>query len=429
MEGGGLVVEHHVVRPRDAHDEIDARRAQQGQQHVHVVLVRFGMVGVADVAAHGHAEQLAAEVILQAGADDLLAVVEVLGADEADHGVHQQRPEFARHGVGAHLAGLLIDAMVGACRKSTALPRLEIHEVVAQGAAALRQPRFVTFLQQRQADAKALVGALGPGDGLEHQIHGRAAFDGGDAGSDVGQHAGLGRDLIALDHRIEHLQQLADAARAVGGRVDADHRIAVAVKQAVEDAGGDAGRIVGGVIGLQPGGQPPTQADGVAETGHHADFLGHQDQVLDAHDLGHRGDHLRGQSRGQRSETRLVRRRAEQPVAKAAHGEMGDRREGLGIVAVDDQPGDFVGLVGNHRLAEKVLERQLGQGHLRRHPLHVAAGGDPGQDVPGTRRGGLGQQVLEIGETPGLAAHAVLETAHATSRVALLRPRQRQRRV
>jgi hypothetical protein len=53
------------------------------------------VVGVADVAAHGQAEQLAAEVVFQAGADDLLAVVEILGADEADDGVDQQRAKRA----------------------------------------------------------------------------------------------------------------------------------------------------------------------------------------------------------------------------------------------------------------------------------------------------------------------------------------------
>ena len=75
--------------------------AEQREQSVHVVLVGFGVVGVADVAAHGEAEEFAAEVVFQAGADDLLAVVQILGADEADDGVDQQRMELAGHGIGA----------------------------------------------------------------------------------------------------------------------------------------------------------------------------------------------------------------------------------------------------------------------------------------------------------------------------------------
>ena len=50
---------------------------------VHVVLVGLGVVGVADVDAERQAEQLAAEMVFEAGADDLLAVIEVFPADEA----------------------------------------------------------------------------------------------------------------------------------------------------------------------------------------------------------------------------------------------------------------------------------------------------------------------------------------------------------
>jgi hypothetical protein len=91
VERRALVVEHHVVGAGNAHDEVDAGRAQQHEQRVHVVLVGLGVVGVADVAAHRHAEQLAAEVVFEPGADDLLAVVQVFRADEADHRVDQQR--------------------------------------------------------------------------------------------------------------------------------------------------------------------------------------------------------------------------------------------------------------------------------------------------------------------------------------------------
>ena len=81
------------------------------EQDIHIVLVGLGVVGIADVAAHRHAHQLAAEMVLEAGADDLLAVI--LGADEADDGIDQQRLELARDRVGARLQSLLVDVVVG----------------------------------------------------------------------------------------------------------------------------------------------------------------------------------------------------------------------------------------------------------------------------------------------------------------------------
>ena len=46
-------------------------------------LVGFGVVGVADVDSHGETEELAAEVVFEASAEDLFAVVEVLGPDKS----------------------------------------------------------------------------------------------------------------------------------------------------------------------------------------------------------------------------------------------------------------------------------------------------------------------------------------------------------
>ena len=266
--------------------------------------------------------------------------------------------------------------------------------------------------QHLQADAEAGVGRLGAGDGLEHQVHRRAALDGGDGAGDVGQHAGLGGNPVALDDGVEHLQQVSKRTQAVGGRVDAEHGVAVAVEQAVENAGGDAGRIVGRMVGLQPGRHPPAQAHGVAEAGDHADLLRHQDQVLHTHDLRHRRRHLRGQPRRQGTQRGLAGLLAEQPVAQAADGQVSDRGEGRRVVAVDDQPGDLVVLVGDQRLVEEVPERDVRQRHLRGDPLGVAGGGDAGQLVAGTGRAGLGHDFAQAVETPGLVAYRVGKSGH-----------------
>ncbi|MCY1401385.1 hypothetical protein D9M71_165020 [compost metagenome] len=170
----------------------------------------------------------------------------------------------------------------------------------------------------------------------------------------MGQHARLGRDFVALDDRVEHFQHGANRGDAVGGRVDADHGIAVAVQQAVENACGDTGRFVGGVVRLQARGQSPTQAEGAAEFRDHTDFLRHQHQILHAHDLRHGGNHFRGQAGGEGAQNLLVGGIAEQPIAKAADGKVADDREGLFVVGVDDQAGDFIGLIGNQNILQEV---------------------------------------------------------------------------
>ena len=52
------------------------------------------MVRVAYIDTHRQPEHLAAEVVLEAGATDLLAVRQVLGSDESHHRVHQKRVEL-----------------------------------------------------------------------------------------------------------------------------------------------------------------------------------------------------------------------------------------------------------------------------------------------------------------------------------------------
>ena len=134
--------------------KLHARHAQQREQLIHVILIGFGVIGVADVAAHRQAEQLAAEMIFESGADDLLAIVQILRADKADHGIHQQRLELARDRVGARFAGLLIDAVMRIGGQRAALAGLEIHHVVADGSAFQDKRRVTRLAQQREIDAE-----------------------------------------------------------------------------------------------------------------------------------------------------------------------------------------------------------------------------------------------------------------------------------
>ncbi len=98
------------------------------------------------------------------------------------------------------------------------------------------------------------------------------------------------------------------------------------------------------------------------------------------------------------SQTLLVGTLGEQPVAEVSDRQTADRREGIGVVLVDDQPGDLVIFIRNDRLVEKRLQRQLGQRHLRRDPFLGVLGGDPGQDIAGAQRRRLRHQIAQIGE-------------------------------
>ena len=116
------------------------------------------------------------------------------------------------------------------------------------------------------------------------------------------EHAGLGGDLVALPDLLDQGEQGVDVIQVVGGRVDADDRVAAAVEQPVHDARGDPARIVRRVVRLQTSGQVSRQADGVTESRHIVAASRDRDQVLIAHDLGDPGGHLgrdAGTHRGQ----------------------------------------------------------------------------------------------------------------------------------
>ncbi|KAH2812497.1 hypothetical protein KXV85_005082, partial [Aspergillus fumigatus] len=161
-----------------------------------------------------------------AGADDFLAVVEVFRADEADHAVDEQRIERTGHRIGARFQRLLVHAVVGVGRQRRALPGLEIHHVLPDRAAPLRQSGLPRFLQKRKIDAEAAVGGLGAGDRLEYQIDRHALPDQGQGRGDMSQHAALRRNVQPRDQFIQQAQQPGDHGRVVAGRIDADAGIA-----------------------------------------------------------------------------------------------------------------------------------------------------------------------------------------------------------
>ena len=217
---------------------------------------------------------------------------------------------------------------------------------------------------------------------------------------------------ISLDELVQHVQQADHGFDRIGRRVDADHRVAAAVQQAVQNRRADADQVVGRMIRLQPNRQPAGQADRVAEPRDDAALAGHQDEVLVAHQLADGGDHFRrqaGRKRAQQFGRRLV---AQQPVAKLADGHVGHRLERGRIVRVDDQPRHFVGLVRNDRFIEKLPQRHVGERHLRGHALFVVLGGDAGQRIAAPRGRGLRQQLFQAVEAVRLFSNGRAKVGH-----------------
>jgi hypothetical protein len=138
----------------------------------------------------------------------------------------------ARQAVRAGLHRHLVGVVVRVGRERRALAGLEVHDVRALGR-ALRGAPDPGLVEHRHADAEVPVGALAAGNTLEHQIERRAGPHRGHLDGDVAEHAVLGRHAV-LAHQVLHRGEDVDrAVQVTGRRVHADHRVAVAVGEAV----------------------------------------------------------------------------------------------------------------------------------------------------------------------------------------------------
>ena len=225
--------------------------------------------------------------------------------------------------------------MVGVGGERAALAGFEVHDVVADGAAAQFAGGAVGFVEEGEVDAEGGVGWLGAGDGLEDEVDGCAALERGELGGDVGEDAALGGDRVALADGVDEAEEGGGGGDVVGGGVDADDGVAGAEEEAVDDGGGDADGVVGWVVGLEAGGETAGQADGGAEAGDDADFAGDGDEVLHAHELGDGGGHLGGEAGGEGGKGFGGGFVGEETVAELADGEGGDGGEGCGVVGVE----------------------------------------------------------------------------------------------
>ena len=393
MEAGGLVVEHHVVAVGDAHEVVAPGGGEEDGQILDVVLVGLHVVGVAGVAPHGDAGELAHEVILQAGPDHLLGVVQVLGADEAHHRVHQEGLEPLGKAVAPGLHHHLVGAVVGLGGQLGALAGLEVHDVGA-GGVPLPKGQLPGLLDQLAVQAEGLVSLLGAGDGLEDQVAGGPLAHRLHLGGHVGQHADLGGDGPPGLDLLEPVQHPADALHAVVHRVEAQHRVPRPEGEPLQQGGHDAVRVVGGVVGLEAAGQGARQADGGVAVGGDPDLFGRVDQIQVAHQLGHGGDHLRRQAPAHPPDGVAAVLLVQQPLPQLRHRPVLDLVVDLLVHVVLDDAGDLVLLIGDGGVVAEIRQGQVGHHHLGRHPLLGVLGGDARQPVARLLLVGFGQGVL-----------------------------------
>src|SRR5690606_42078499 len=74
---------------------------------------------------------------------------------------------------------------------------------------------------------------------------------------------------------------------------------------------------------------------------------------------------------------------------------MSDRGEGLRVVRIDDQPGDFVALVGNDGFLQELRKRHVGEHMAGGHALLRRRGADAREFVARSHRAGGRPHMLQ----------------------------------
>ena len=194
-------------------------------------------------------------------------------------------------------------------------------------------------------------------------------------------------------HLVEHAKEARHRFHCIGDRVDADHRVAGTIHQAIDNAGGDPRRIIGRMVRLQAGGKAAGSPMVLRKAVTMRHLPGDRNEILQAHDLAYGRRHFRRQpGREPPSVVSSVSSRSSQsrnsPTVMLATARKG------GIMGVDDQPRDLVGLVGDNRIVQEFAQRQVAKRHLRRHPLRAGRGGNAGKLVARASRRCFGKQFL-----------------------------------
>src|SRR6202050_2306106 len=176
------------------------------------------MICITNITAHWQPEELAHEVVFEAGANNLAFVVEILRADEAHHAVYQERIEAPSNAIGARFQCQLVHSVVSLCGERAALTGFEIHDVFTLpghiAAAVMLENLLAAVTNHFQRNSETAIRGLRSGNRLEEKIHGRAALQSRQLRADVRKAADLRGHFIDID---EAVQRLKDRSRSFDG--------------------------------------------------------------------------------------------------------------------------------------------------------------------------------------------------------------------
>src|ERR1700691_3473151 len=176
------------------------------------------MICITNIAAHWQPEELAHEMVFEAGANNLAFVIEILRADETHNAVYQERIEAPSNAIGARFQRQLVHSVVGVCGERATLTGFEIHDVFTLpghvAAAVMLENLLAAFTNHFQCNSETAIRGLRSGNRLEEKIHGRVALQSRQLRADVRKAAGLRGHLINID---EPVQRLKNRARSLDG--------------------------------------------------------------------------------------------------------------------------------------------------------------------------------------------------------------------
>ena len=350
-------------------------------------------------------------MILEAGADDLLAVVEIFRADEADDGIDQQRLERARDRVGARFQRLLVDAVmrIGGEREPWPVSKyITLSPMVPRSSdSAARAPR-----QQREIDAEAFVGGFACRRSTGTPDRPARPADQLERGGDMGQHAGSASGCRACCGSSSSIDSSACARSglSVAGLMPMTASPEPSSRPSRMLAAMPARRRSDGWAAAAPrAGRAGRWCCGSCVTTEH--FAAISDQVLSRLILATAAA-ISGVTPGASAASvgggGLV---GQQPVAEVADGQMRDRREGRAVVAVEDQPRHLVGLRRDDGSSRNVVSGRSASANCAATRSSPVSAASPASCVAGAQRRGLGQQRLQIAETCSGARRAWWRTS------------------
>ena len=294
----------------------------------------------------------------------------------------------------AGLQGLLVDGLAAGaevCARAQrgALPGLQVHDVVADGAAVQRPAGLVGLPQQRRCRPRSRswrprcrrsTGTPGrPGHPCSISSMVVVTWDSTQDWVGISKRCRISssrcsRSAVAAGESVAGLMPIT-ASPQPSSRPS---RVAAAMPR-----GSSVGWLGCSRVASRAG-----QADGGAERRDHPAPPGDGDQVLVPHDLADRGDHLRGQAGRERpaASRRAVGPRRPRPAASPAGRRPSGARpraNACAVVGVDDQPGDLVGLVRHHQLFEERRQRRRRPAPTApRHVRHRTSAAQPASSSP-----------------------------------------------